>query len=298
VRSVFSRFALVAALTSALAACGQPEEDERRLVSDRELAPLQQVLVPPEALPTQAAAGRTFYVRVAWGLLAGDRLARESVDWSGSLSVDEGRVQLTHLTASDELGGPEAASEESRIRWGSRTRSGFAGLVARVEVPSDDATVTLETPMFQRSFRASELTGGDEALFPLDAAGHAISISSLPASSCPGGFVLGYLRQAKLGWLAFGGRVTDRTGHLSGTLRFKALEDNSLKGQLLDDDGREIAQVRGALVREGGSGGSFSAELIDPSTGRAVGTFTGLYGSASAGSRGAFQGTFERICSE
>jgi hypothetical protein len=280
-----------------LMACGQAEEDERSLIPDSDIAALQDEAVPPEVAPAAATSGRSFYLRLAWGLLAGDRQARDWVDWSGSLSVSEGTVQLSHLTYFERSDRPDAQPEPDRIGWTSRTKPHFDGLVARVELPSDDATVTVDTPLFHHTFRANELTGGDDAIFPVDAEGHAVSVSSIPASSCAGGFTLGYLRPAtRAGWVAFGGRVTDRSGRFTGTVRFRELEDGTVQGRVTDADGRETAKVRGTVVRTS-DGGSISAELIDAS-GRTLGSLTGLFENPSYGLRGAFQGSFEQTCEE
>ncbi|MBS2031555.1 MAG: hypothetical protein JST54_26890 [Deltaproteobacteria bacterium] len=288
-------FAAVAAV--ALAACGPAEDDERALIPDSDVAALQQETVPPETPAAASTSGRSFYLRLAWGLLAGDKSAPNWVDWTGSLSASEGTVQLTHLTYFDREDRPDAQTEADRISWVSKTKPHFDGIVARVELPSDDATVTFETPAFSRTFRASELAGGDDAVFPVDSAGHVVSVSSIPASSCTGGFVLGYLRPAtRASWVAFAGRTTDRTGKFTGTVRFRELEDGTLQGKTMDLDGKITGSVRGTVVRSA-DGGSFSAELLD-AQGRNQGSLTGLFENASYSQRGAFQGSFEQPCAD
>lgn len=285
--------ALCAALL--LTACGG-EEDERALIPESDLAALQQELVPPEVAPGPSSAGRSLYLRLAWGYLAGKRGASEVVDWSGQLSVTEGRVQLTHLTYFEGHDRPEAQVADDHVAWISRTRPHFDGIVVRLELPSDDATVTVDMPRFHRTFRASELTGGDDAVFPVDDAGHVVSVSSIPASNCPGGFALGYLRPSRFGWTAFAGRITDRTGKVTGTLRFRVLEDGTLQGRLVDLEGNELGSVRGTVVRTP-DGGSFSAELTSVE-GRGLGSLTGLFENPSYSARGAFQGSYEQACPE
>ena len=290
-------FAIAALAALALAACGAQEDDERALIPDSELAALQQETVPPETAPAAATSGRSFYLRLAWGLLAGDKSAPSWIDWTGSLSASEGTVQLTHLTYFDREDRPDAQTEASRISWVSKTKPHFDGIVARVELPSDDATVTFDTPAFSRTFRASELAGGDDAVFPVDTAGHVVSVSSLPASSCAGGFALGYLRQAtRASWVAFAGRTTDRTGKFTGTVRFRELEDGTIQGHTMDLDGKVTGSVRGTVVRSE-DGGSFSAELLD-GQGRNQGSITGLFENATYSNRGAFQGSFELPCAD
>ncbi len=282
----------------AAVACGAPVASQPGLISDREIGELQQELVPPAQTPTQAASGKTFYVRLAWGFLAGNEQPAPNVDWSGSLSVDQGTVQLSQLTYFEGGDRPVAQNEPSKISWVSQTNRHFDGLVARVEVPSDDATLTFDTSRFHHEFRASELTGGDDAVFPVDALGQAVSVSSVPASSCQGGFVLGYLRPGQDGLVAFGGRITDRTGAFAGRARFEAVDDGTIAGNLVGEDGRSLAVLRGTLVSRDMGGGSFSAEMVDPRSGRALGSLTGIYASPQAASRGEFEGTFEQVCSE
>jgi hypothetical protein len=299
VHSVFRAIFSAVLVGVLLVGCGQQaEDDERALVSDADIAALQQESVPPETAPDAASSGRSFYLRLAWGRLAGEGRtpATAAVDWSGSVSVSEGTVALSRLNYFDSDSRPEAQGEGGRIAWVSHLQPRFAGLVARVELPSDDATVTVDTPLFRHTFRASELTGGDDAVFPVDAEGHAVSVSTIPASKCPGGFTLGYAQPAKDGTVVFGGRTTDRTGKFTGVFRFRELGDGTLSGAALDLDGRELARVRGTIVRNS-DGGSFSAELIG-ANGHPLGSLTGLFDDPSYASRGAFQGSFEQACEE
>lgn len=280
-----------------LSACGQlADEDDRALISDADIVALQQESVPPEVAPDAASSGRSFYLRLTWGRLAAEGQPEATVDWSGSVTVSEGTVQLTRLNYFAGADRPDARGEGGRVEWTSRLRPQFAGLVARVELPSDDATVTVDMPLFRHTFRASELTGGDDAVYPVDADGHVVSVSTIPASKCPGGFALGYVKTARDGSQAFAGRLTDRTGRFIGTLRFHELADRTLRGTAVDLEGREMARVRGTWVG-GASGGSFSAELIDAS-GHPLGSLTGLSDDPSYASRGDFQGTFEQACEE
>ena len=286
---------------SGLLACGQPEESESALVTDSELLSLRDQAVPPEVGPAQAPSGRSFYVRLTWGRLEGRQgkapaVAGQGILGQGTLSVDQGTVQLSRTLTSDVRAASAVQDTPDRISWTGEQAQGFDGVVARVEVPSDDATLTIETPRFRRAFRASELEGGDDAVFSVGA-GVSMSVASVPASVCPGGFVLGSWKASKWGWLAFGGRTTDRTGRLQGLLRFRVGEDGALQGRLLDESGREQATVRGTLVREGVVGGSFSAEIIDGS-GRALGSLTGLFSPAPGGTLGSFQATYEQVCEE
>jgi hypothetical protein len=285
---------------SGLLACGQPEESESALVSDTELLALRDQAVPPEVGPAQAPSGRSFYVRLTWGRLEGRQGkavgASSVVLGQGTLTVDQGTVQLSRTLTSDSRAASATQDAPDRIAWTGEAAQGFDGVVARVEVPSDDATLTIETPRFRRAFRASELEGGDDAVFAVGS-GVSMSVASVPASVCPGGFVLGSWKASRWGWLAFGGRTTDRTGRLQGLLRFRVGEDGALKGRLLDESGREQATVRGTLVREGDVGGSFSAEIIDGS-GRALGSLTGLFSPATGASLGSFQATYEQVCEE
>ncbi len=291
--------AVMVASALTVVACAPPSEgSESSSITDRELSELQQEAVPPALPPSQAASGKTFYVRVAWGLLAGDPQARSATDWAGSLSLDQGTLHLSQLNFVEGGDHPSAQVEPNRVSWSSQTQHAADGLVARVEVPSDDATLTLDTPSFHREIRASELTGGDDAVFPVDASGLAVSISSIAASSCKGGFVLGYLRPGSDGSLSFGGRTTDRTGAFAGRIRFQSADDGTVSGTLVAEDGRVEALVRGTVVRELDGGGSISAELVDPRTSRTLGSLTGVYAPPTYASRGAFQGSFEQSCNE
>jgi hypothetical protein len=280
--------ALLAVLVVGALGCGQLDPSQRT-VSDSQLAELrvQRVLPQPEVTP--ARAGRSFYLRLTWGDLGGADARVSALDASGEIAVSQGTVQPVGVLAF-RAAPPLLQVMPDRVLLRTQVAAGFAGLVVRVEVPRDDALITVTLPGLRRSFRASELTGGDEATFPLDLGGHTASVSSLPASLCPGGFTLGWVRPSPRG-LAFGGRVLDRTGKLTGTIRFNALEHGTLQGAITDAAGHVSASVRGTLVRAD-DGGSFSAELLD-ARGRDLGALTGLFDA-----RGAFQGSAEQICGD
>jgi hypothetical protein len=279
-----------------LAACGPArlEDDGSNLFREDEITSLRQQIVPPETAPDQSATGKSFYVRVAWSDLSGKGAGLVIPDWAGSFTADDGTVQLTHILFQDGSDQPEASGDSSQIRWSSRGNAQLGGLVARVEVPADDATLSLEMPLFHRTFRASELTGGDDAIFPIDAEGHVVTVSSIPASSCKGGFVLGAVKSGQ-GWFGFAGRASDRTGRFMGTIRFRTYEDGSIKGRLLDDSGRVIARLGGTLVQDREKGGSYSAELVTQDD-KPIGSITGIYTGPTSSQRGSFQGTYEQVC--
>ena len=268
--------------------CGQLDVGSRA-ISDGRLSELREERVLPQPGVMPALAGRSFYLRLTFGDLGGERAPSAMLDGRGEILVSEGTVQPVGVHAF-RTRSPSLDVLPDRVRFGARVASGFVGLVVRVEVPRDDALITVDLPGLHRSFRASELTGGDETSFPLEMAGHTASISSVPASLCPGGFTLGWVRQSA-GAIAFGGRVMDRTGKLTGAIRFSALEDGTLQGQITDAAGRVTATVRGTLVRAN-DGGSFSAELLD-ARGHDLGALTGLFDG-----RGAFQGSAEEICAD
>lgn len=269
--------------------CGQLDGSGRAAIPESQLAELRAVPVLPEHPSAPARAGRSFYLRLAWGALDGEGRGGRLVDGAGELSVSEGTLAVVGLL-SFRAAAPVVEAQGSSVRWRAQAGAGFTGLVLRVEVPRDDALIALTVPGLRRTFRASELTGGDEASFSLDGEGHALSVSALPASLCPGGFAWGFFRSLD-GSVHFGGRLTDRSGKRAGSIRFRAAEDGTLQGQLTDASGAVIASVRGTLVRAD-DGGSFSAELLDL-RGRDLGALTGLFDA-----RGAFQASAEEVCGE
>ena len=116
-------------LALAAAACAPPSDGEPGLISDREISELQQERVPPGA-GTHAGRLREDVLTCGWpgaSFAQNEQRGLTTIDWSGSLSVDQGTVQLSHLTYFEGGDHPVAQNESNRISWVSQTTSHFDG---------------------------------------------------------------------------------------------------------------------------------------------------------------------------
>ncbi|MGC4117610.1 MAG: hypothetical protein QM765_24250 [Myxococcales bacterium] len=271
------------AVAFALAGCGGASwGEEERLIPDSEIDAMQSEIVSTST-ETPAAGGA--YVKVVWGYLAGKfRDAPGWISWNGSLSVDSGRATLESLVFFDPHDALQPQSAPNRIDFKSRTMPHYDGLVALVEPGGANDKVHLETASFTTEIGGSELAQGVNLHHVVDAEGHEVSITSVPAGAC-GGFAYGYQRKAARGWLGFAGRFTDATGAVQGRLRFRA-DGEVVTGRLLDEDKAVVAEGSGTLTGE-----SFELSLTK-SDGSPLGTVKGIYQPPHYSARGAFQATW------
>lgn len=292
-----SRWVLCAALALSTA-CGTGTDTEDDLIPDSELASLKsEPLVSVEAKPE--AALPAYRVRLAWGFLAGNKgLGRGKdlkaknkdqklgwTDWTGSAIASDGtltKLSVGWFEGSDRVTATDSAA---RVNWTSHTLPHFDTLTLLGAAASADGVVNISMPLFKESIPAAQLAAGLERHATVDAAGHEVSISSLPAGAC-GGFALGYVKPSSTGeFTAIAGRILDADGKITGTLRLKAV-DGALTGKWLDMSGEKKADAVGTL-----KDGAFAVEL-KTAEGAAFATVSGLTHDASYSDRGSFQGTW------
>jgi hypothetical protein len=218
------------------------------------------------------------HVRLAWGLLAwaGKGTRPTGVDWTGGATLSDGTATLD-MSTFFEKGDSAANGEANQVNWNSHTYPHFDGVVATLKPGSADATLAIKTPNFEKTLAISELVKRGELRFPVDAAGHAYSISALPDqdASCSN-FVVGFVRDSN-----FKGLVLSNLGDRLGKLRFEVMTDGTISGEQVDLDGEVVASGTGAI--------DSAAHTFSLTLGKSV--VTGLYEDPSYSSRGSFQAT-------
>ena len=278
------RFLCSAVAVAFFCSCGTSDRSEE-LISDSEIDAIATSRASLTSTPAEPTAG-AFHLRVAWGYLAGKRDAPSWVDWTGSVRVDAGSTSLESLNYFERSDFAVPSNDPRSVAWSSHTRPHFDGLVAKVAPAQGAAMVHFQTPAFEKDLTVSELASGFSQRYVVDAAGHEVSISSVPDAAC-GGFAFGYLRPAREGWLAFGGLFTDASGQPQGRLRMRA-EDGKVEARLVAN-GKESAQGTGTLT-VADQGGSFRFTLVR-SDGVTLGEVRGSYADPSYSPRGSFQAT-------
>lgn len=270
-----------------LAGCGGSlDGEEEVLIPQSELSGLQEAAVPPRSVPpvTQRYSAR---VKIVWGYLAGWRDAPAWIDWSGSLTAPGGQANLERLVYFDRHDHMLQSSGADRLTWSSRTRPHFDGFVARVDADAGSPALRFATPSFSHEVPIAQLAEGVNLHFVVDAAGHEVGITSLPAD-VDGGFAYGYERPAAQGgWLALAGRMTGD----AATLRFR-IEGSRVQARLLGANDQLLASGSGTATTEPG-GGRFKFSIVD-ADGRTR-EFQGLYRAPSYSRRGSFQATWRRL---
>jgi hypothetical protein len=185
---------------------------------------------------------------------------------------------------------PTPSDDPSVVAWTSRTRPHYDGIVAQVVAPSADSPVTLTTPLFQKTYAAKDLAAGLNEHFLVDSEDHQISIASIPGGAC-GGFASGYERAApKLGFLGFGGSLTDATGAKQGLLRFRAT-GTEITARLLDASHTVKAEGAGTLTGSEAAGGTFKL-VLQNTDGSKFGTVSGWFQGPTTNRRGAYVATW------
>lgn len=260
----------------ALSACAPQSEDE--LVTDQELGEVQsEQSAITQAMPPTTTAPAPLHLRVTWGYLGGDFRAREWINWTGGVKVDHGTASLEHLIFFERHDMAQPSTDPTQVRWQSRTRPHFDGVVLRVQPEAASDVVHLTTPLFSKDFDVRALAAGTEQRFDVDNQGHQLSVSSIPDVGC-GGFAFGYERASSEGWLAFAGLLTNERGDNQGVVRFRA-DAGVITARLIGKDQKLLAQGQGTL----------NGEQFEFSLG-ALGTVKGFFQPANGFSpRGSFQ---------
>lgn len=258
-----------------------------------------------------------YSVTIRWGVLgtgmgpegdADDPLA-EPTDWSGSLAVSRGQLQIVRVVAwerEDRIELPR--SNPSLIEWASTTHGNYDGirvLVRRLptRAGAPDDTLTFKTPLVTKSFPLAELADLDFEVETGNANGEAVRFEGweAPRFMNSRGFVGG-----SWGWAEddsvghFAGRWVGVRGEVSGFLRGVYGQNDAGEkvffGKYIDRNGNFQGFVRGHWAttrgadRDGPSVGSFRGEWLsgDASPER-IGALHGVWRLRDNG-RGAFDG--------
>lgn len=235
------------------------------------------------------------HVRLAWGYLSwmgeGGRGAKgqpglsvpkvmpEGFDWTGNATVTDGKATLDMSTFL-EKGDSAEAGEANEVKWNSHTFPHFDGVIATLEPATTAASLVIKTPSFEKTVALSELTGGKELRFDVEATGRQFSISSLPEEDAAcSGFVVGFSRVDGT-TTHFKGLRLSKLGDRLGKLRFD-VTDGAITAEVVDASGAVIDSGEGTLDA---ASHTFAIKL-------GTGSVSGLYVDPSYSSRGSFQAT-------
>ena len=270
----------------------------------------------PDPSLANAAAVRLF---VAWGYLRPHPNATETVDWSGSISVDNGAIVVArevHFEPHDMVIRPR--TDPKVVDFESHTRPAMDGLVLEILFPANGTTtVTFSSAPIMNSIT---ITPGERLseIVPVDAAGHVLAyhIIHRDGGTCHEGFVRGHwtvinpatnaptpTTASALGGREIGvfrGRFMDGKGQLEGTMRgvFGVRKDghNLFFGKVIDLNGNFRALVAGTY-----GNGAFHGRILLNDGHVVDGVVHGKYRDDNDGDTtpdGGFVGRWSQKCGE
>lgn len=247
-----------------------------------------------------------YFLRIAWGILAGDSTATEVVNWSGSAQVNKGTLALLRkirFEGEDEIVRPRP--DHRTLEWHSFTQPHFDGL-SLVVFDNDttdtglEGTLTLMIGQYSRIFTFTELDSID-LIEPVGSAGHEIAIVSRKRAVIPfaGGFLDGrWIRRDSVGGV-FHGRwinsIGTRAGHLRGIWGINRIGENVLFGKWIDNNGRFQGLLAGSWGAATDGAGWFEGRWVNRSL-VVAGKFNGQWRTAKIGhDRGYLHGRWLKL---
>ena len=219
-------------------------------------------------------ADSVYTVRLLWGQLEGNIDALSAIDWTGSVSINQGHMGLRTTIAfeypTDYVVRPRVSP--LTIEFVSRTQPHYDGLLLMVHlVPSDvPATFSFTTGPYANTWTLEELLDAN-LVIPVDTEGNAVSINAVPARrlDCPGGFARGAWRHGNDSRGQFRGMwmspLGDPVGYMRGHCGVNQAGQRVWFGKIIDPRGRVLGLARGGWEPSedpGVPGGRFSGQFM------------------------------------
>jgi len=265
-------------------------------------------IAEPDTMPSDS----TFALRIAWGQLEGNRDAMTAVDWSGSISVDQGGIGVARVIAferpRDHL--LRRTSRQS-VEFVSHTQPHYDGLILVVReaagnAPAAAGSLTFATGPLTQTWSFADLRNAN-LVIPVDDLGNAVSITGLEArpDSCPNGFTRGAWLQRNDGRGIFRGVWTGplggTIGHIRGHAGTNDMGEHVWFAKIVGPRGRLIGLARGSyepssdpMLPGGHFVGHFVARPGDPG-GNVEGRYV-LRSMNERGQGGFFEGRWHANC--
>lgn len=234
----------------------------------------EEMELTPEVEEEMARAdARVYLVRVLWGQLRGNPNVEEATDWSGTVGVDAGAVQILRTIRFEGRDGiVRPRTTHKGFEFTSRTLPHNDGLLLRVvnvapEGSGNQLTIDLggETLIY-------EIDDLDDLVDVriADDMGNKIVVQALQAGgeSCPRGFLGGKFRKTRENGGRFGGRWISETGqtkgYLFGVYGTRQNGERVMFGKYVAANGRFLGLLKGTWnpSDEPGSG-TFAARWVD-----------------------------------
>lgn len=245
---------------------------------------------------------KAYFVRLTYGLLAGDSSATEVIDWSGSIEVNKGvLVVLKKIRFEDNDFIHLPRDSRTKVDITSQTKQHFDGLLLAV-VDSDttdtEGLLTINIGSYSKTLAFADLDSL-ESLEAVGAGGHEVSIIARCRDYVPfnGGFISGHWKKNREHGGAFRGRWINsfgsNGGYLKGIWGINDAGDNVFKGKYISLNGEFRGLLAGHWNYERGSnGGTFQGRWVNRNH-DTVGHLRGKFKTGRQGDgRGFFHGRF------
>jgi len=214
------------------------------------------------------AAARVYKLVLLWGHFPNatdatdTQTVPEKMDWSGSITVDQGAIALAETLRFDDKDSVTPRSDPKTITFVSRTYPAVDGVALRVAVPAGAEVLHFRTTTLTTDIDLTSLRRDAGGVAPVGDGRNALAWVGFPdAPGCTNGFVLGHWSKLKPGV-------------------------GKLKATVLNDEGQRIGRVKGIW----GHAKKQDKRLFFGKYITNEGTHRGLLGGTYEG--GAFQGVW------
>lgn len=245
---------------------------------------------------------KAYFVRLTYGLLAGDSLATEVIDWSGSLEVNKGiLVVLKKIRFEDNDFIHLPRDSRTKVDITSQTKQHLDGLLLAVvdnDTTDDEGFLTINIGGYSTTLAFADMDSL-ESLEAVGAGGHEVSIIARSKDYVPfnGGFISGHWKKDRDNGGIFRGRWINSLGLNGGYLRGIWGKDrggsNVFKGKYISLNG----EFRGLLAghwenTRDTNGGVFNGRWVNRNH-DTIGHVRGNFRTGRSGDgRGFFQGRY------
>lgn len=247
--------------------------------------------------PTDSNGVKAYFLRITYGLLAGDSSATEVLDWSGSAEVDKGTLvvlKTIRFEGNDFINRPRESRQQ--LSFTSQTKQHFDGLLLAIidnDSTDTEGAFTFTAGGYSKTLMFSELDSL-EMLEAVGALGHEVSITarSKEVSAFEGGFVAGRWIRTDANGGVFRGRwissVGTSAGHVKGIWGIDRSGRKVFKGKYISLNGHFRGLIAGEWESDrNDNGGSFRGRVVNRNR-QTIGSIHGKYKTGQAGDRRGF----------
>ncbi len=245
---------------------------------------------------------KAYFVRLTYGLLAGDSTATDVIDWSGSIAVSKGvLVVLKKIRFEDNDFIHLPRQSRTDVEFTSQTKQHLDGMLLAVidnDTTDQEGLLTINAGSYSQTFTFSEMDSL-ESLEAVGDGGHEVSIITRCKDYVPfnGGFISGHWKKNRDNGGTLRGRWINSLGlnggYLKGIWGKNSAGKNVFKGKYISLNGEFRGLLAGNWNYENGTdGGTFRGRWANRNR-DTVGQLKGKFKTGRQGDgRGFFHGRY------